>query len=803
MEPIRAQPEELADATSRTSSPRSDEGPSNLSGLDSAVSACSTTHDGAPSVDAGFSKGSVVDDGIRSEDTSSSKQLAGVTGGEISADKQMRKEFEGTAGGRGRGTLSPERTLEEAVPRKGVGETKSDKHQCPGLITPDSLDECSPQSEEDGTVDHTVGGSHPEISGKQVRGDKRLSIPLTEERFEEKGGDLRAPNETSLKGSVSRGLCTPVDKATAVIVAKTKPDESRDCAGSDTGAGCQRHGFVTCVLCNNGGLVGPPRTVLSDEQSVGKMCPTQSALLPVQAAGGGNTAAFHLTALARSGSSRGRGGSSSGRGGSSGCNSVGYTSGGNSSRNSREKNTAVLPEYVATLRPISTTLAAEPNDGGLHIRDAERQHDTKPNFVTPGALRESTRTTPCERHLLRDCILCQMVPTARGSMSPLQFGRSASLPTLGVAPDIEGANHGGAHDVQAMPVTAAASLSPLFGATRLSTAESAFNQHNLPGSLLCGSRAGSAGTQSLCDASSASGGNKHRSPRLHPPLSHGDGFHVRRRISPSRSFDTQPSQTHDGPMGASPIAGRSFSPSRSFDGQPSNSGSAGASLIATGKGSRDFDVTKRRTPREPPNLFRYQLAPSTIGHPTREAFGTDTAPAVFDRAPPSGERELARDSDNRDRDNNRKYAEESSPLRRLRARHTATKTAGTPQDKRHTATALTDSRQDKGSSCMLRPIDGTRRTRLEDSSNRRSTAAAAAADTALVTAYRGRRHRHRGSGTPRRKIASKKSVGRRRQSGAQADTVASGTRFRESVGGGGEDDLAARAMTAARAVLRC
>lgn len=703
VEPIPGQPEERP-AAFRTTNARSEDGDSNLSELDFERSVGPATHGGAFSIDAG-------------------------------CDEQLTV----AAGGRRGGSLSSAHAP-LTPPRKAAREAaESDRLPLQGLVAIGGSPETySPHSATSrvrapattpGVAEatfQTVGDYCPNMSDQEAGKEERSSTPLAKPRPGEEGTPCGAPTEACVRASNSRGSCAPVgDVASidvAVSVGETKPDDNCDRAGADRRGGCQRHGFVTCVLCNKGGLVGS-RPVFSDGQSD----------LPVQAAER-RTAAFHLTALAR--------GSSSNSGNSGGGNS-------------RGRDVSVLPQSVASLGPISNPNTAGDN-GGLRTKDAQRHQTSRTIIATPGARESECR--PCERHLLLDCILCKMLPTAPGASSPKEgyFGRSASLPTLGGTID-GGGGHGRA-GAPAMAATAAASVSPLFGTVRLDTAESACKKHNLPDCLLCISGAGI--TQSLHD--SAIGG-RHRSPVLRPPLSHSGGFDAR-RLSPSRSFDTQP------PHGSN------------------DDRTAGASSVATEKRLLGFGVD-RRASKESPKLFgQLPLSPSTV-HPAREAFGVDAVPALPDHTSPGAGRGAAGDSGSRDGNFHNNGVEMSASLRHLRRRRT-------------TAT-IPGGQQDEGARSTLGAISSRRRRPEDSSSSKRNDDTADAALARSAAAYRGgRRHRHRGSGTPRRKRASKPLVGRRRQSGAQAETVASGARARESGGRGGDEDLAARAMTAALAVLR-
>ena len=680
-------------------------------------------------------------------------------GGEHSADAGCGKQLTVAAGGGGRG-LQPRERAPLTPPREAVRETESDNHPVQGLVpnrgSPKtcSLHPATSRGKAPATTPEvvevafeTVHDSFPEVLDQEAQQVERSSTPFTEMRPEAGGDPSGAPTEACMRAPISRGSCSPVRDvaaaAVAISVAEAKPDERCDRAGADERGGCRRHGFVTCVLCNNDGRVGS-RTVYSDGQST----------LPVQAAEG-RPAAFHLTALDRCGSSH---------------------SGNSGGGNSRGKGVSALSKSVASLGPISNPLDGGDNHGLRH-KDGQQQN-TKPIAVTPGAQEPECR--PCERHLLRDCILCKMLPTVHGASppQPVNFGRSASLPTLGGAVD-GGGGHGRA-GAPAMAATAAASVSPLPGTVRLGTAESACKQHNLPGCFLCISGTGT--TQSSHDSAI---GSRHRSPLLRPPLSHGGGFHTR-RLSPSRSFDTQPSRGDEW--------------------------AAGASSVASENGFLGFGFS-RRTSKDPAKLFgQLQITPVTT-QPTREAFGVDAASALVDQTSPGAGREKTGDAGNHDGDNHSNGVDMSASLREV-ARDggnrggTHNNGAEMSASLRHlrrrqtiAAAARADSDQGKGVRSTLRAINNRRR-RLEDSSKRIDDAADAAMARSAAAYRGGRRHRHRGGGTPRSKRASKPLVGRRRQSGAQAETVASGTRAREGGGRGGDEDLAARAMTAALAVLR-
>lgn len=721
--PISGQPEGRA-AASRTTNPTREDGVSNLSELETERGLGPALHDA-----------------------------------EYSADEGCGKQLVEAAGGRGEGLLSRERAP-LTPPREAVRETESDKHPVQGLVTNrGSPDACSPhpvtsRGKAPATTPEvvemalqTLHGSCPEVSDQETEQVERSSTPFTEMR-PGGGGDLSgSPTEACMRASTSRSSCSPAGEvaaaAVAVSVGETKPDKRCDRAGADGRGGCQRHGFVACVLCDNDGLVGS-RTVSSDGQST----------VPVQPAEG-RPAAFHLTALDRCGSSH---------------------SGNSGGGNNRGKGVSALPKSVTSLGPITNPLASADNHGLRH-KDGQRQH-TKPMTVTPGARDPECR--PCERHLLLDCILCKMLPTVHGASSPQQvnFGRSASLPTLGGA--IDGGRGHGRAGAPEMEATAAASVSSLFGSVRLGTAESACKQHNLPGCLLCISGAGT--TQSSHDTAI---GGRHRSPLLHPPLSHGDGFHAL-RLSPSRSFDNQPSRGDDW--------------------------AAGASSIAADNGLLSFGFS-RRTSKDPAKLFgKLQISPATT-HSIREAFGVDAVSTLVDQTSPGAGREMAGDAGNHDGNNHNNDVDMSASLQEVGREggnrgDTHNNGAEMPASLRHlrrrqttAATARTGNHQDKGVRSTLRAIS-SRRRRLEDSSKRTDDAADAAMARSAAAYRGGRRHRHRGGGTPSRKRASKPLVGRRRQSGAQAGTVVSGTRAREGGGRGGDEDLAARAMTAALAVLR-
>lgn len=430
---------------------------------------------------------------------------------------------------------------------------------------------------------------------------------------------------------------------------------------------------------------------------------------------------------------------------------------------------------------------------------------------------------PCDRHLLLDCILCKMLSPAPcgDGLPPASFGRttanqhvlgrSASLPALGGAAASGrngGGGSGGAADMtgEHVPATATKPASDRVG----SPSTYRCDRHDLVGCFLCGSNVkspiGPRGGSSADSRRAVAGlAFSHAPPRLvlPSPTLHGGELQIG-VASPVGAFIDQSLRSS---KGAGAVLG-------------AGSATSEIDFVFDGGEGGNNGVTKNEDPElfVRSILFRAphragaarkvsndEAAPTEAEEVGSEPFVADVArDADFcgvDGRPSSSQPTPSRGGCQRKKASSEKTTENSS----LAAGGGGTVRArGSPDGRNHAG-------HDSGKSST----DGVR---VRGAPGRRGVGAAGDA------AHHRRQHRSRGGTPRRRKTTSKPSManlvsrdpGRSRdnrslegsnhreisrvvRARAHANTVVSATRAREKLG---DDDLAARAMVAARAVLQ-
>lgn len=526
---------------------------------------------------------------------------------------------------------------------------------------------------------------------------------------------------------------------------------------------CQRHGLVSCILCGfRDGVI----TAHQQSPLHGRL----STFLDVPTTRRGPCHAPETKVCDR-------------RGGSDGT--IGTAS----------VDTSALADFsyaLTSTRSTSSITASIPAARAGTLRSGEGQEQHLSSATKCEREGKEARRIFCERHLLEDCILCKMLPSVVGGSSshPVALKTSMSSPTL-----MSGSKNSNGRD---MHETANGALRKW----TCSRAGSTCKLHDIPDCYLCQSKAHgmhstsplTADTRGVAFSGSAALRTGH-APLLQAPLSEPRrGSMVFRnglRMSPSCVSATSSWNANAEEIDASSAAVKDNRQGHSG----ANKGSKGAGSDALGclplqSGvSLDLDAGSGFDVGNTPAPLRGEGPRHAVRDVPRVARADRYRSDGWGKAPHGS------DCDNNHsttRIRNRQWS--GSPVDMATASSTSTKNADSGRTDTHdaaTRTATTNHPRVFSSASVSLGIGASARPRPRRQSG---------SDDPAAMAIRDRRHRARG-GKPRTKRVRLNPKGDAHRRGkVYADTMVSGARARENRCIN-HDDLAARAMTAALAVL--